>query len=67
MRTDNPLNDAIHEMNRLDAIDSVETFLCFMCEEEKENCEYVPSHNGEMFGKHWYCPQCLQELKTATN
>lgn len=56
MITDNPTNDAISEMNRLDAIqDEVEINLCYVCQEEFDNCIRFDNHN--------YCPQCLNELK----
>ena len=56
MITDNPLNDAITEMNRLDAIeDEIELTCCYCCLERFDNCTQFEGHN--------YCPQCLNELK----
>lgn len=66
MITDNPLNDAISEMNRLDAIqDEIFTRTCYVCTEEFK--EYEQTYSPSFFEGHHYCPQCLQEVKVATN
>jgi len=65
MITDNPLNDAISEMNRLDAINDTIVHTCYMCTEMFEEAEQINSPS--LFECYHYCPQCLQEVKVATN
>jgi len=58
MITDNPCNDAITEMNRLDALET-EMQHCNCCKEWFDNCE--------IFEGYFFCPKCINEMKNENN
>lgn len=55
MITDNPLNDAINHINRLDKPDEVELVLCELCGCAKDKLDTVL----DPYCKSRYCNECV--------